>query len=450
MKVRHDLSRIVKFATRDDWSDALQDALDDHVGGAMEEFDLEFEEISAIVSEHYAGVLFGCALEDLMTRRFDPDGENLVDDYLKRRGWNEAALTKVYLSALRDSAMSLYEVSDVVIGEGFLVRDLVRGGEPVRVTEKSGSRALKQWDRIAARVVPERKAHILSGVILPFTAEAADILLDGLRSAEGKRRKSGTINIDNETLASIAPLFTTAWLFDILAKALGLQKPVIQNSDGDELMFHNVRFPLKRGTTANDIAALLDTEPEMSRENEYFWNWLKPSGKTIPLASGPGKLAFSTSTDDGRTVFGNIEIKGNALVLSVNSANRAKTGTSALTKLLGTAVGKPLTEIETIEQAAHNRQGPPLESGISPQEATELIHNMMDEHYFETLNQPLGMLDNLTPREAAESAKGRKKLVEWLKFIENQSGQQPNDADPMATYDFSWIWAELGVEHLRK
>jgi hypothetical protein len=450
MTVRHDLSRIIKFATRDDWSDALQDALDDHVGGAMEEFDLEFEEISAIVSEHYAGVLFGCALEDLMTRRFEPDGENLVDDYLKRRGWNEAALTKVYLRALRDSAMSLYEVSDVVIGEGFLVRDLVRGGEPVWVNEKSGSRTLKQWDRIAARVVPDRKAHILSGVILPFTAEAADILLDGLRSAEGKRRKSGTINIDNETLASIAPLFTTAWLFDILAKALGLQKPVIQNSDGDELMFHNVRFPLKRGTTANDIAALVDTEPEMSRENEYFWNWLKPSGKTIPLASGPGKLAFSTSTDDGHTVFGNIEIKGNALVLSVNSANRAKTGTAALTKLLGKAVGKPLTEIETIEQAGRNRQGPPLESGISPQEATELIHNMMDEHYFETLNQPLGMLDNLTPREAAESAKSRKKLVEWLKFIENQSGQQPNDADPMATYDFSWIWAELGVEHLRK
>jgi hypothetical protein len=450
MKVRHDLSRIIKFATRDDWSDALQDALGDHVGEAMQEFDLEFEEISALVSEHYAGVLFGCALEDLMTRRFEPDGENLVDDYLKRRGWNEAALTKVYLRALRDSVMSLYEVSDVVIGEGFLVRDLVRGGEPIGVNEKSGSRTLKQWDRIAVRVVPERKAHILSGVLLPFTAEAANILLDGLRSVEGKRRKSATINIDNETLASIAPLFTTAWLFDFLPKALGLQMPVIQNTDGDELMFHNVRFPLKRGTTANDIAALLDTEPEMSRENEYFWNWLKPSGKIIPLASGPGKLAFGTSIDDGRTVFGNIEIKGNALVLSVNSANRARTGTAALTKLLGKAVGKPVTEIETIEQAARSRQGPPPESGIPPQEATELIHNMMDQHYLKTLNQPVGMLDNLTPREAAESAKGRKKLVEWLKFIENRSGQQPNDADPMATYDFSWIWTELGVEHLRK
>lgn len=450
MKVGHDLSRIIKFATRDDWSDALQDALGDHVGMAMQEFDLEFEEIGEIVSDHYAGVLFGCALEDLMTRRFEPDGQNLVDDYLKRRGWNEAAPTKAYLRALRDSAMSLYEVSDVVPNEGFLVRDLVRGGDPVRVNEKSGSRTLKQWDRIAVRVVPEHKAHILSGVILPFTLEASDTLLDGLRRAEGKRRKSTTIDIDHETLADITHLFTTAWLFDILPKALGLHRPMIQNTDGDELMFHNVRFPLKRGTTANDIAGLLDTEPEMSRENKYFWNWLKPAGKTIPLASGPGKLAFGTSTDDGRTVFGNIEIKGNTLVLSVNSANRAKTGTAALTKLLGTAVGKPLTEIETIEQAARNHQGPPPESGIPPEEATELIHNMMDQHYLETLNQSVGMLDNLTPREAAESAKGRKKLVEWLKFIENRSGQQPNDDDPMATYDFSWIWAELGVENLRK
>ena len=79
-----------------------------------------------------------------------------------------------------------------------------------------------------------------------------------------------------------------------------------------------------------------------------------------------------------------------------------------------------------------------------------MIHNIMDQQYLETLNQPVGMLDNLTPREAAESAKGRKKLVEWLKLIENRSGQDPNDGDPMATYDFSWIWAELGVENLRK
>jgi len=62
----------------------------------------------------------------------------------------------------------------------------------------------------------------------------------------------------------------------------------------------------------------------------------------------------------------------------------------------------------------------------------------------------VGMLGDLTPREAAKTASGRKKVAEWLKFIESRAANHPNDADPMATYDFSWIWRELGVEKLRK
>jgi len=444
MNVGHDLSRIIKFATRDDWAEALHDALSDHVGAAMEEFNLEFGEIGDIISDHYTGVLFGCALEDLMTRRFEPDGENLVDDYLKRRGWNEKAPTKTYLRALRDSAMSLYEVSDIVPGEGFAARDLVRGGDPIRIREKSGSRTLRQWDRIAVRVVPERSAHVLSGVILPFTLEAAENLLDGFRVASGKRRKSAKIDIEDETLASIAHLFTTAWLFDVLPRAMGLQSPMVQNTDGDDLVFHNVRFPVKRGASAEAVAALLDAHPELHRANDQYWNWLKPS-------KGPGKLAFGTSTDDGRTVFGTIELKGKSLALSVNSANRAKIGTAALSELLGTAVGKPLTEIVTIEQAMRDHQRlPSAEPAVPPEAAAQLVHDVMDRHYREALDQPVGMLGELTPREAAKTASGRKKIAEWLKFIENRAANHPNDADPMATYDFSWIWRELGVEQLRK
>ncbi|WP_086740364.1 hypothetical protein [Erythrobacter colymbi] len=451
MNVGHDLSRIIKFATGDAWAEALHDALTDHVGAAMEEFDLEFDEIGDLISDHYTGVLLGTALEDLMTRRFEPDGDNLVDDYLKRRGWNEKAPTKAYLRALRDSAMSLYEVSDVVPGEGFAARDLVRGGDPIRIREKTGSRTLRQWDRIAVRVVPERSAHVLSGVILPFTPEAAEALLEALRAASGKRRKSAKIDIDDDLLANIAHLFTTAWLFDVLPKAMGLQSPIVQNTDGDDLVFHNVRFPLKRGTSAEAVGALLDAQPELHRANDQLWNWLKPSADTIPRAKGPGKLAFGTSTDDGRTVFGTIEIKGKSLVLSVNSANRAKVGTAALSKLLGTAVGKPLTEIVTIEQAMRDHQGrPSAEPAVPPEAAAQLVHDVMDRHYRETLDQPVGMLGDLTPREAAKTASGRKKIAEWLKFIENRAANHPDAADPMATYDFSWIWRELGVEKLRK
>lgn len=74
----------------------------------------------------------------------------------------------------------------------------------------------------------------------------------------------------------------------------------------------------------------------------------------------------------------------------------------------------------------------------------------MDRHYRETLDQPVGMLGNKTPRQAARTPKGREKTAEWLKYLENQSAVRPDPADPMASYDFSWMWKELGILNLRQ
>ncbi|HVC51362.1 MAG TPA: hypothetical protein VND87_05020 [Stellaceae bacterium] len=60
------------------------------------------------------------------------------------------------------------------------------------------------------------------------------------------------------------------------------------------------------------------------------------------------------------------------------------------------------------------------------------------------------MLGNRTPRAAARTVHGREKLASWLKHLENRSRQQPDAADPMASYDFAWLWQELKVEDLRR
>ena len=289
MKGGSDLSRIIKFVDREDWRDPFQDAISDHCGEAMEAFDLESGDIGDLLGHHYAGILFGCALEDLMTRRFEPDGLNLVDDYLKRRGWNETVPTKSYLRAIRDSAFSLYEVSEVVSGQSFLARDLVRGGDPVKVTERTATRTLRQWDKIGSRIVPEGNGHVLFGALLPFSHEGADTLLRGLRNAEGKRSRQSKLDIDDDMLASTAPFVTAAWLFDVLPKALGIATPHVVNSDGQEVMLHRVRFPVARGQTHHDIARLLDCEPTLHRENAQCWNWVDSSstGGRNPRAGVP-------------------------------------------------------------------------------------------------------------------------------------------------------------------
>jgi hypothetical protein len=171
MKSSHDLSGLVKYLSRAEWQDRLEEVMGDHFAPIMTALDIEYEEIGEILGEHWDRTLWGCAFEDFLTQGFDTDGINIVDDYIKRRGWNEKAQNKAYMKALRTSVMSLYEVSEIVPGESMLLRDMVRAGAPLLVHEYSATLSLKTWDRIAARVVPMSGKHILAGGVLPFTLE---------------------------------------------------------------------------------------------------------------------------------------------------------------------------------------------------------------------------------------------------------------------------------------
>jgi hypothetical protein len=414
----------------------------------MEAFDLDSEEIGTILGEHWAMTLFACAFEDLLTREFEPDGGNVVEAYLKRRGWNEAAPAKAYMRALRTSVMSLYEASEIKPGQSFLARDLIRGGEAMLISEKSATRTLRPWDRIAARVVPLGDKRILAGGLLPFSMEAADTLLDGLRLAEGKRSRRARLAIDDDTLRGLGHLFTTAWLFDMLPR--GEQETVLYNSDGEAVVFHQVRLPFAAGVTQKDVAPRLDALPELRKETARFWNWLGEPAPQRPLAGKPA-LTWNVTMEDGAVVLGNVELKGRALLLSVNSASRATRGTALLQAALGDLVCPPLTEIQTVEQMRTARSdAPPLSSDIPPEIASELIHAMLDKQYRAVLDQPVPMLGDISPRQAAHTPAGRDKVAAWLKSLENQSAHRHDPADPMATYDFGWIWRELGVDKLRR
>ena len=82
--------------------------------------------------------LWGCAFEDFLTMDVEDAGK-IVDDYLKRRGWKETARNREYMSGLRDSVMSLYEVSEIQPGRSFLARDLIRGGGGIAAAARASA-----------------------------------------------------------------------------------------------------------------------------------------------------------------------------------------------------------------------------------------------------------------------------------------------------------------------
>jgi hypothetical protein len=47
---------------------------------------------------------------------------------------------------------------------------------------------------------------------------------------------------------------------------------------------------------------------------------------------------------------------------------------------------------------------------------------------------------NRSPRTLAKTAKGWEEVAAWLKLLENH-GARLEQRDPMASYDFGWMWA---------
>jgi hypothetical protein len=211
---------------------------------------------------------------------------------------------------------------------------------------------------------------------------------------------------------------------------------------------------LAADVTLDDIRRALNPCPELRQEGPTFWNWrsLRKSAKAAPQSKAiPASHTFFTELNDGSLVLGGLELKGKSLVLSVNSQGRANRGRALLSKLLGGLVGEPLVEMQTLDQvmASNPDTPPPPELDLTDDERRTIVHQSLDRHYREMLDQPAPFFGNKSPRAAARTVKGRAKVVNWLKMIENRSAKSAGRNDAIATHDFSWLWAELGVNELK-
>ena len=449
MRATHDLSGLIKYAGRDPWKARLDTCLAEHFGPAADELDLDFDELLDLVGSHWEGALWGCAFEDLLGREFD--GENLADDYLKRRGWNETPSVKAYVKALRDTPMSLYEVSEVVPGQSMRLRDLLQDGQPVTVQERSATRNLRNWDKIATRLIVGRSGTVISGALLAFGPEASAQLIAGFSKIGAQPDPELQFDVTDRAalLRHSAPLFTATWLIEA-AGGMEAAMPDLVNSDGDDILFHRLVFPISKGVTQKQIAARFNTVPTLSPASAKFWNWLEDKRAKPKKTTKRNAQMLASTMDDGSTVLGNVDLAGRFLTIEVNSAERAERAKHLFIPLLGEMVQAPLTEILTVAQMMQEQdlgREAIAEPEIPLAEMQRIVGEMMDRQYRQVLDEPVPALDNKTPRQMARTKAGRAKVVEWLKYIENMTAKSGNGQ--MAGYSFAWMWDELGVADLR-
>jgi hypothetical protein len=456
----------MNWADRPDWAQAKSAVVAAHLAPVCARLGRSQEELVQEQAEHgYGSMLFGMMFEDLASRGLPPDGRNLIDDYLQRRGWRESAAGRRYLQQLRGSALSLYEVIAVSPGRHCDLRDLVRGGEHVRVHEHLGTQNLVRWDRIAARVLKSEGRHIFSGGILPFTQEASQELLQAMNSARKKRvhtrgRPAGHEAaaqalppqvLDRALLQEACPAFTQIWLRHTLEK-LHAPLPNLVNRDGEALVFTESRFPFDK-KDRNAIIERLEAAAEWERDpaGEPVWTWLaknKPPGK--PPAQG---LSLQSFYNGERPVSGTLELKSGALTLTTNSLERTERGKASLMALLRELIGQPLTKMQTPEQLMAERETLPRPAdakggAIDPAVAAGMVRDVLDQHYRRCLDEPIPALDGKTPRQCIRSKKGREQVIEWLKYLENHELHRAAEAGS-EPYDFGWMWEELKLARPR-
>ncbi|MFP8967796.1 hypothetical protein ACKC9G_14530 [Pokkaliibacter sp. CJK22405] len=338
----HDLKGLFKFLKRDEWANCFSMVYDEHLGKTLRAGEMSFEELTKLIGQEAANTLWGCAFEDFLTQAFQVPGENLVDEYLKRRGWKETTRSKSYIRSLKTSVMSLYVVDNVVPGQHVILKDVLRGGDKVLVQDVSASKSLSFGQHIGGRVVSELNRLVLTGGTLVFGVDATETLMASLKDTFGVGLDQPLPIPADEALSSVAALFTLSWLTHALAQNMNMddmlermlasaaaleeeESPAAAQavesaeltSATSEKVPMQVTFPLASKVLQKDILPVLEELKCLSVIKAKLWQWQSQG--------------FS----------GELELKGRGMTLLVDSEAAASVAASELATLLGERVKAP-------------------------------------------------------------------------------------------------------------
>jgi hypothetical protein len=423
------VEHLCRYAGREEWAAHRRAHLATMLGRIPKDFGLDleglFEEVSRL---GHLSSMVSFIDESFLAAEHGPDRANVTDDYLRRRGWQESPRAREYLQAIRTTPPALYEVWDVAFGEWIEVRDRLRDEPPRRVVEHSGSQSLQRWDCFVARVVHPRDEVMLTGGVLTLTRSIADEIEKLVKRAADRRKKDLGDG-----------LFLQGWLKGLL-EAARRPLPKLANTDGDPLLPSTTRLPIADGA-AMEIERRMDALAGWEREDddEPQWTWKKQPA------------------DATGTVLGGARLTTAALVVDTNSRERMDRALATLRPALGALVSAGLTSHDDVvhalrqppsSRASRRTRLPEPSPALDPAAMAEAFNRIKEAHYRRTLDEPVPMLGNRTPRECARSKQGRKKLANWIKEIENGELRQ-GAGTGVPPYDVSWMWRELEVEDER-
>jgi hypothetical protein len=387
----------------------FRDFLDDKPAALVKEL---------LSSEQTTCNLLGFCLCDLELE----SGETVLERFLTAEGPGLSSGASRYLRALSAATVRLYEVSEVVAGEGMRLRDLWEDGE-TWIRERSASRSVVRWDLLAARIVEyPRGVHTMDFGHWLLPAGSRETLLRGLKNRHRSFRRRCPGGSTSDFFRSITEFFNFAWLAEVAFPPV----PEVLTKDGDPLV------QLKTAYRITDEAALrraLASCLELDPVEPDTWTWGEPA-----------------STEGAFHALGQLCVRGDRLEVETVShpyLNRVM----ALVKQVAGASVRWLESVEEksvkelLESARRAEPEPPAAViEVDP----DVERRFLDAHWREWITTPIPALGGRTPRQAARLKSQRPRLIGLLKELENHEGRRRSMGG--RPYDHAWLWRELGID----
>ncbi len=328
---------------------------------------------------------------------------------------------------------------------GFTARDILRKTDH-RIIERTGSSTLERGSILYARVVEMDGTEFMMGNgtrVIP-SAFMADLVT--LRETILGKKPSTTSPLPDEILLDFENQMRLFYLRLIDAASNPARN--LQNTDGDPMLFHTIRYEVPSFERA--VQAFRDLDPEMSDADVMGTNIKEHEEKSAVIHWSKQRKGRGKDETVVQAVF---RIQATTLVAEVNSAKRAQRARKEIERRLGKDAVYLGTEIHSTEGALKKAdQNARSEDAVkraeeqarlmSLPEVQAMLRREMEKHWASWPDTPVPALRGMTPRKAAKDPIGRELLESLLLDFESKNRHVP---DAFNRVDTEKLRKELGM-----
>ena len=360
-----------------------------------------------------------------------PVEQSVASAYLDAHGSRLDRLERKLIEATLDQPFSFYEVMSCRPGEGFRLKDILRGIE-IEVYERKGSEKTRPGDILLGRVVQIDQVAMLIGCSSILIQPKWKPNIIDLRNAIHQEYSHITIQVVGEYDIEIRDLYLHIY-------ESSMTPPKLCNTDGELLVFHKLHYEIDDPETAfKGLVSLCTVEDETALRSMAN---VDEGGRVVKAEIPWSRPGHKNSKPLNNTILGRIIIDNHQLFFEVNSKSRAEVAGKEMKARLGEHAKYLTTEIQSPqtmpagETQAGSINGSDQDELMQLPEVREHMAKMLIDHWEGWIDRELPALGGKTPRQAVKTPDG-KESVEALLL---SASRYMNTDDEMATTSFAAI-----------